>query len=54
MSAETNGDEITRGAGSAGGVGSEPVGRAEQPAGGAPTVELPVELRERLSDEVID
>lgn len=41
---------------SAGGVRSEPVGRAEQPAGGAPSVgvELPPEVRDRLSDEVID
>ena len=45
------------GVGSAGGVRSEPVGRAEQPAGGAPLagVELlPPELREQLSDEVVD
>jgi transposase-like protein len=39
--------------GSAGGVRSEPLGRAEQPAGGA-TPELPLEVRDRLSDEVID
>jgi putative transposase len=41
---------------SAGGVRSEPVGRAEQPAGGAPLagVDLPPEMRDRLSDEVID
>jgi putative transposase len=41
---------------SAGGVRSEPGGRAEQPAGGAPSagVELPLELRQQLSDEVID
>src|SRR4051812_20798696 len=39
---------------SAGGVRSEPGGRAEQPAGGAPTLALPLELREQLSDEVID
>jgi len=39
---------------SAGGLRSEPGGRAEQPAGGAPTSELPLALRERLSDEVID
>jgi putative transposase len=40
----------------AGGVRSEPVGRAEQAAGGAPPVgvELPSEVRDRLSDEVID
>jgi putative transposase len=45
------------GVGSAGGLRSEPVGRAEQPAGGAPRpgVELlPQEVRDRLSDEVID
>jgi Transposase, Mutator family len=42
--------------GSAGGLRSEPGGRAEQPAGGAPSsaVELPEEVRDRLSDEVID
>src|SRR5919198_1026179 len=45
--------ETDRLIGSAGGVRSEPVGRAEQPAGGAP-IELPLEVRERLSDEVID
>jgi hypothetical protein len=45
--------EATRGADLAGGMRSEPVGRGEQPAGGAPT-ELPLELREQLSDEVID
>src|SRR6266545_4488152 len=39
---------------SAGGVRSEPVGRAEQPAGAAPTIELPLELREQLSEVVID
>src|SRR5438034_951987 len=37
----------------AGGLRSEPVGRAEQPAGGGP-LELPVEVRGLLSDEVID
>jgi putative transposase len=45
------------GVGSAGGVRSEPGGRAEQPADGAPLpgVELlPPELREQLSDEVVD
>src|SRR5207249_1520078 len=45
------------GVGSAGGLRSEPVGRAQQPAGGArlPEVELlPQEIRDRLSDEVID
>ena len=39
---------------SAGGVRSEPGGRAQQPAGGAARVELPLELREQLTDEVID
>jgi putative transposase len=41
---------------SAGGVRSEPVGRAEQPAGGAPSIAvgLPSEVRDRLSDEVVD
>ena len=41
---------------SAGGVRSEPGGRAEQPAGGAPGsgVELAPGVREALSDEVID
>ena len=41
---------------SAGGVRSEPGGRAQRPAGGAPTpeVELLQEVRDRLSDEVID
>src|SRR3954471_11318127 len=40
----------------AGGVRGEPVGRAEQPAGGAPSfgIELSPEVRDRLSDEVID
>src|SRR5919198_2262944 len=38
---------------SAGGMRSEPGGRAEQPAGGAP-IELPAALHEQLSDEVID
>ena len=45
------------GVGSAGGLRSEPVGRAEQPAGGAPLPGvqlLPPELREQLSDEVVD
>jgi putative transposase len=46
--------EIERPIGSAGGLRSEPGGRAERPAGGAPTTELPLELREQLSDEVID
>jgi putative transposase len=40
--------------GSAGGVRSEPGGRAQGPAGGAPPSVLPVELRGQLSDEVID
>jgi len=42
---------------SAGGLRSEPVGRAKQPAGGAPLPGgelLPQEIRDRLSDEVID
>jgi putative transposase len=45
------------GVGSAGGLRSEPGGRAEQPAGGAPLAGvqlLPPELREQLSDEVVD
>src|SRR5438105_10488377 len=45
-------------AGSAGGLRSEPGGRAQRPAGGArplqPPVELPDEVRDRLSDELID
>jgi putative transposase len=42
--------------GSAGGLRGEPGGRAEQPAGGVPSsaVELPQEVRDRLSDDVID
>jgi hypothetical protein len=46
--------------GGAGGVRSEPGGRAQRPAGGArpgqgpPRLELPQEVRDRLSDEVID
>src|SRR5262245_32214576 len=41
---------------SAGGVRSEPIGRVEQPAGGAPSagVELPPEVRDLLADDVID
>jgi putative transposase len=41
---------------SAGGVRSEPGGRAQRPAGGASPLELelPQEIRDRLSDEVID
>ena len=46
------------GVGSAGGLRSEPVGRAERPAGGAPPpppeFELPREVRDPLADEVID
>ena len=40
----------------AGGMRSEPVGRAEQPAGGAPSfgIELSPEVRDRLADEVMD
>src|SRR5437870_2162169 len=38
----------------AGGLRSEPGGRAQRPAGGAPTRELPREVWDRLSDEVID
>src|SRR6266571_3240706 len=40
----------------AGGMGSEPVGRAQQPAGVAPSfgIELSPEVRDRLADEVID
>jgi putative transposase len=45
--------EATGGADLAGGVRSEPGGRAGRPAGGAP-IELPPELREQLSDEVVD
>jgi putative transposase len=45
--------EATGGDDFAGGLRSEPGGRAEQPAGGAP-LELPPEVRDRLSDEVID
>jgi putative transposase len=37
-----------------GGLRSEPGGRAERPAGGATTADLPDEVQERLSDEVID
>jgi putative transposase len=39
---------------SAGGLRSEPVGRAERPAGGTSAPELWQEARSRLSDEVID
>jgi putative transposase len=38
----------------AGGVRSEPVGRVEQPAGGASPVELSPGVRDCLADEVID
>jgi hypothetical protein len=44
----------------AGGLRSEPAGRAQRPAGGArppqgpPPVALPGEVRDRLADEVID
>jgi hypothetical protein len=41
------------GVGGAGGVRSEPGGRAEQPAGGAPLA-IPDAVRDRLSDWVID
>src|SRR5262249_41856191 len=44
----------TLSADSAGGVRSEPEGRGERAAGGAPAPELWQEVRERLSDEVID
>jgi hypothetical protein len=37
----------------AGGVRSEPGGRAQRPAGGA-SFEIPAAVRDRLSDEVID
>jgi putative transposase len=51
--AKTETDQLT---GSAGGVRSEPVGRAEQPAGDASLagIELPPEVHDRLSNEVID
>jgi putative transposase len=39
---------------SAGGLRGEPGGRAERPAGGGATTELPQEVRDRFSDEVID
>ena len=45
--------ELTVEADAAGGFWSEPGGRAEQPAGGAP-IEPPREVSDRLSDEVID
>ena len=51
--AKTETDELID---SAGGVRSEPGGRAQRPAGEAPMAEvgLPQEVRDRLSDEVID
>jgi hypothetical protein len=45
--------ESSGGADLAGGLGSEPGGRVERPGGGAP-LELPPEIRGRLSDEVSD
>jgi len=45
--------ELKQEAFAGGGLRSEPGGRAEQPAAGGP-LELPVGVRERLSDEVID
>ena len=53
-------DETTADPGSAGGERSEPGGRAQRSAGAArrshdpPIMELPPEVRERLSDELID
>src|SRR5262245_26616933 len=44
----------TLSADSAGGLRSEPGGRAERAAGGAPALELREEVRDRLSEEVID
>jgi putative transposase len=52
--AKTETDQLI---GSAGGLRSEPGGRAERPAGGAPPAEvelLPQAVRDRLSDELID
>src|SRR5437763_17009785 len=49
MSTETSTDLIE----SAGGVRSEPGGRASRPAGGEP-LEIPDAARDRLADEVID
>jgi Transposase, Mutator family len=49
--------ESTGGADLVGGLGSEPGGRAQQPVGGASPgggLGLPREVRDRLSDEVID
>src|SRR6516164_9988650 len=48
--AKTESDRLIE---SAGGVRSEPGGRAQRPAGGA-TFEIPDAVRDRLSDEVID
>jgi hypothetical protein len=45
--------ELKQEAVAGGEVPSEPVGRAEQSAGGGP-LEFPGEVGERLSDEVID
>src|SRR5487761_1348506 len=49
MSTKTDTDLID----SAGGLRSEPAGRAQQPAGGGP-LEVPDAVRDRLADEVID
>src|SRR6266545_7592241 len=49
MSTKTDTDLID----SAGGLRSEPGGRAQQPAGGEP-LEVPDAVRDRLADEVID
>jgi hypothetical protein len=49
MSTKTSTDLIE----SAGGVRSEPGGRAQRPAGGEP-LELPEAIRDRVADEVID
>ena len=38
----------------AGGLRSEPGGRAQRPAGGVTTPDLPDDVRDRLADEVID
>src|SRR6059036_1090684 len=48
--------EATAGVDSAGGLRSEPGGRAQRPAGAARLLEdrLPDEVRDRLADEVID
>ena len=54
--AKTETDLMKRGVDSAGGLRSEPGGRAQRPAGGAATLraELPEAIRDRLADEVID